>query len=64
MTAGVKKEIVKLRVEIERHNDLYYQHNAPEISDFEFDQLLERLKQLESEHQVLEQQREARRLRP
>jgi DNA ligase (NAD+) len=45
-----KTEIEHLRSEINRHNDLYYQSDAPEISDFEFDQLLERLKALESEH--------------
>ena len=50
---AVKKEIENLRAEIERHNDLYYQSDAPEISDFEFDQLLERLKLLEAEHPEL-----------
>src|ERR1700742_2227406 len=53
MTASIKKEIVNLRSEIERNNHLYYQQNAPEISDFEFDKLLERLKQLESENPEL-----------
>jgi len=48
--ANVEKEIEALRTEIEHHNDLYYQKEAPEISDFEFDQLLERLKALEAEH--------------
>jgi DNA ligase (NAD+) len=48
MTA--QEEIQQLRAEIERHSDLYYQSDAPEISDFEFDQLLERLKTLETEH--------------
>jgi len=48
-----RQEIEKLRAEIERHNDLYYQNDAPEISDFEFDQLLERLKALEAEHPEL-----------
>jgi DNA ligase (NAD+) len=43
-------EIAHLRAEIDRHNDLYYQQAAPEISDFEFDKLLERLKALEAEH--------------
>src|SRR6476619_551932 len=46
---SVNAEIKQLRTEIERHNDLYYQKADPEISDFEFDQLLERLKQLETE---------------
>ena len=50
---SIEKEIENLRAEIERHNDLYYQKAAPEISDFEFDQLLERLKELEAEHPEL-----------
>src|SRR4030095_3858349 len=51
--AKVISEIEKLRSEIERHNELYYQKSAPEISDFEFDELLERLKSLEAEHPEL-----------
>jgi len=51
--ANVEKEIEALRSEIEHHNDLYYQKEAPEISDYEFDQLLERLKALEAEHPEL-----------
>lgn len=47
------REIDALRREIEYHNDLYYQKNAPEISDFEFDKLLERLKELEAAHPEL-----------
>lgn len=47
---SVSAEIKKLRAEIERHNDLYYQKETPEISDYEFDQLLERLKQLEAKN--------------
>ena len=50
---SVTEEIRQLRVEIERHSDLYYQSDAPEISDFDFDQLLERLKALETEHPEL-----------
>ena len=48
--AKIEKEIDSLRTEIEHHNDLYYQQDAPEISDYEFDQLLERLKALEAEY--------------
>ena len=48
-----RTEIDSLRAEINRHSDLYYQSDAPEISDFEFDQLLERLKALETEHPEL-----------
>jgi DNA ligase (NAD+) len=42
-----KKEIEKLRVDIDRHNRLYYVEARPVISDFEFDKLLERLIELE-----------------
>ena len=45
-----KKEIDKLRAELERHNRLYYLEAAPEISDFEFDQRLKRLGELEAVH--------------
>lgn len=50
---AVQTELKSLRSEIDRHNDLYYQQAAPEISDFEFDKLLERLKHLEAEHPEL-----------
>jgi len=50
---GVSVEINHLRSEIERHNDLYYQKAEPEISDYEFDMLLERLRALEAEHPEL-----------
>jgi DNA ligase (NAD+) len=49
----IKTEIEKLRAEINRHNELYYQKNAPEIADYEFDKLLERLKELEAAHPEL-----------
>ncbi|ACF10875.1 DNA ligase, NAD-dependent [Chlorobaculum parvum NCIB 8327] len=47
--AKAQQEIGKLRAEIERHNRLYYLEAKPEISDFEFDKLLERLIALETE---------------
>ena len=47
---SVEQDIQQLRSEIERHSDLYYQQDASEISDYEFDQLLERLRALETEH--------------
>ena len=50
MSSKIKKEMEVLRQEIEHHNDLYYQQAAPEISDFEFDKLLERLNALEAEY--------------
>ncbi|HMS10713.1 MAG TPA: hypothetical protein PKE66_14600, partial [Pyrinomonadaceae bacterium] len=53
MDSSIDKEIEKLRSEIEHHNELYYQKAAPEISDYEFDMLLERLRALEAEHPEL-----------
>ena len=46
----VEKEIISLRRELERHNRLYYVEDAPEISDYEYDMLMQRLKALEAEH--------------
>lgn len=48
-----QKEIVKLRREIEKHNKLYYVYDSPEISDYEYDMLMQRLKALEAEHPEL-----------
>lgn len=47
--AEVKKNIQELTDQINHHNTLYYQQNKPEISDYEFDQLLEKLIKLENE---------------
>ncbi|MCK9309698.1 MAG: NAD-dependent DNA ligase LigA, partial [Candidatus Cloacimonetes bacterium] len=43
------KEIAQLRKKIERHNLLYYEFANPEISDYEYDQLANQLKALETE---------------
>ncbi|MEZ4974532.1 MAG: NAD-dependent DNA ligase LigA [Cyclobacteriaceae bacterium] len=48
-TAEAKKEIARLTEVINHHNDLYYQKHKTEISDYEFDQLLEKLTQLETQ---------------
>ena len=53
MSPTIQQEVVHLRAEIERHNELYYQKAEPEISDYEFDMLLERLRALEAEHPEL-----------
>lgn len=42
-----KERIEKLRVEIEEHNFKYYVRNQPEISDFEYDILMNELDTLE-----------------
>ena len=46
-------EIARLSAEIERHTELYYVHNAPEITDREFDGLMHRLIELEDAHPEL-----------
>ena len=43
----VKAEILQLRKEIRRHNKKYYELDAPEISDYEYDKLMTRLLELE-----------------
>ena len=43
----------QLRAELNRHNRLYYVEAAPEISDREYDRLMERLTELEAEHPEL-----------
>ena len=49
----VQKEIEKLRRELEYHSRLYYVEDAPVISDYEFDMLMNRLKELEAEYPEL-----------
>jgi len=44
-----KSEIIRLSEEIEKHNHLYYIENTPEIADYDFDMLLEKLQQLETQ---------------
>ena len=48
MSDDLKQEIKRLRAEIERHNVLYYELSNPCISDYEYDQLVRRLKELET----------------
>jgi len=45
--------IEKLRDEIRHHDELYYVGNAPEISDREYDLLMEKLQKLEEENPEL-----------
>ena len=49
----VQKEILRLRKEINYHSKLYYVYDAPVISDYDFDMLMQQLKQLEAEHPEL-----------
>ena len=45
-----EKRILELVKELNRHNHNYYVLNQPEISDFEFDKMLEELNQLEKQY--------------
>jgi DNA ligase (NAD+) len=47
--SDAQKRIEQLTQQVNYHNELYYQKSQPEISDFEFDKLLEELQQLEKE---------------
>ena len=47
------RELEKLRDEIRRHEELYYVLDSPEISDHEYDQLMEHLQDLEKAHPEL-----------
>ena len=46
------REIKQLRTDLERHNRLYYE-GTPEISDYDFDQMMRRLQELEAAHPEL-----------
>lgn len=49
----IRKDIERLRREIRHHEHRYYVLDTPEISDYEFDQLLRRLQELEAAHPEL-----------
>ena len=49
----VKKELNRLRKEIRHHNNCYYNNDEPEISDYEYDQLMLQLKKLEADYPEL-----------
>ena len=45
-----KQRIEQLRRELHEHNHRYYVENQPSISDYDFDQLMHELQQLEARH--------------
>ena len=53
MSASAPAEIAKLREQIRSHDYKYYIEAAPEISDREYDRLVDRLKELEAKHPEL-----------
>src|SRR5436305_8594209 len=50
MGQSVEQRIAKLREEINHHNFLYYSESRPQISDREFDRLMQELIELEKAH--------------
>lgn len=48
-----EEQIKELRDKINYHSDRYYNQDSPEISDYEFDMLMQQLKKLEKEHPEL-----------
>ncbi len=48
-----KKRVSQLTKEIRHHNELYYNQDAPEISDFEYDALTRELKEIEKQYPEL-----------
>ena len=53
MAKNIEKEIAELRDGIRYHEHRYYVLDDPEISDFDFDKLMQRLKELELQHPEL-----------
>ncbi len=50
----IKRRVEKLREEIHHHDYKYYVENSPEISDYEYDQLVKELKKLEERYPFLQ----------
>ncbi len=46
----IKERIQRLRATIKYHSKRYYENDAPEISDFEYDKMFEELKTLEAQY--------------
>lgn len=47
---NIKDKIDSLRKTLRYHSDRYYNDDAPEIEDYEYDMMMRQLKQLEEEH--------------
>ena len=50
MAFMTRQEYLKLKETIDYHMDKYYNQDAPEISDYEYDQLMLQIKAAEAEH--------------
>ena len=45
-----REQYEQLKTTIDEHMDRYYNQDAPTISDFEYDRLMQELKNAEKEH--------------
>ena len=50
---NLKKRAEELRAELNRHARLYYEDDAPEISDFQYDGLMRELQEIEAKYPEL-----------
>ena len=50
MTDALKQRYLELVKELNHHSRLYYTLDAPEISDYEYDSLMQELKSIEAQH--------------
>ena len=50
MTSTIQSQIDDLRIQLEKHNRLYYVEASPEIPDREYDRLMAELQRLEAEY--------------
>ena len=50
---GVQRQVARLRADIDRHNHRYHVLDDPEVSDAEYDRLLNELRRLEAENPEL-----------
>ena len=50
MEIATKEQYLQLVKEAAHHSFLYYNQDNPELSDFEYDQLTQRIKSVEAEH--------------
>jgi DNA ligase (NAD+) len=53
LSGAAAAEMARLIEEIARHDRLYYEEDAPALSDAEYDALMQRLRALEAEHPAL-----------
>ena len=46
----IQQKLEQLKNDIRRHDEMYYTHGRPEISDAEYDRLFKELQVLEEQH--------------